>query len=90
MLGYTDYIKGRPGFDHHTTVNLASTDQTPPAGSAFFRAVYVGGAGDVVVQPADGGVDVTYKSVPQGTYLWGNFAAIRKTNTTATLMIGLS
>lgn len=79
--------------------NFPSTELTGPATDAFAitpndttdlalkpRAIYVGGAGDVVATFASG--DVTFKAVPVGTTLLIRPSRI-KTASTATLMIGL-
>lgn len=54
-------------------------------------ALYVGGTGDVAVEPARGPVDasVVFKAVPVGTVLPIKVRRIYSTNTTATLIIGL-
>lgn len=79
--------------------NFPSTELTGPATDAFAvvpndttdmavkpRAIYVGGAGDIVATFPSG--DVTFKAVPVGTTLPIRPSRI-KTASTATLMIGL-
>lgn len=51
------------------------------------RAIYVGGAGDIVAVGVDG-VEVTFKAVPQGSTLPIRPKIIKNTGTTATLIIG--
>ena len=53
------------------------------------RAVYVGGAGDVVARMAAGQNDVTFSAVPAGTILPIAVDMV-KTSSTATLMVALS
>lgn len=54
-----------------------------------YRAIYVGGAGNVVVRMlADQNV-VTFSSVPAGTTLWIEVDLI-ETTSTATNMVGLN
>lgn len=50
--------------------------------------LYVGGAGDVVVDMAGGATDITFKAVPVGTTLRGEFKRV-KAATTATLILVL-
>ena len=53
-----------------------------------YRAIYVGGAGNVSVEMVNGGV-VTFTAPPVGTVLRGHFKHVRATGTTATLLIGM-
>lgn len=55
-----------------------------------YRAIYVGGAGDVAVVMEGGGAAVTFKAPPVGTILPVRTSKVMATNTTATLLIGLS
>jgi hypothetical protein len=52
----------------------------------FGSALYVGGAGNVVMV-TEGGDTVTFTGVPAGTTLVIRFKQIRSTNTTATNMV---
>lgn len=54
-----------------------------------YRAIYVGGAGNVSVITA-GGNTVTFTAPPVGTILPVEVTRVRSTNTTATLLIGLA
>jgi hypothetical protein len=67
-------------------VDISAADFTPPSGS--FRALYVGGTGDVVVKGLDGN-SYTLKAVPVGTTLSVAGLAVVKVGTTATLMVAL-
>lgn len=53
-----------------------------------FRALYVGGAGDVEVVTVKGDV-LLFKSVPAGTFLPVSGIRVNDTNTDATFMLGL-
>lgn len=53
------------------------------------RALYVGSAGDVRVDMADGS-DVTFSSVPSGTVLPLRVRRVYATGTTASGIVGLS
>ena len=53
------------------------------------RALYVGGAGDVVVILADDTVAVTFKAVPEGAVLPIQAKRVYATSTTATDIVGL-
>lgn len=60
-----------------------SQDQDQP-----FDRLYVGGTGDVAIQPINGD-PVTFKAVPVGTTLNVAGRRVLETNTTATLMVGI-
>jgi hypothetical protein len=53
-----------------------------------FRALYVGGTGDVAVTAEDGN-DVTFESVPAGSILPISVTKVLSTGTTATKIVGL-
>lgn len=63
-------------------VSITPSDSTP----LNLRGVYVGGTGDVVVKCVDGSTG-TYKAVPVGTQLVGQFVRIMAA-TTATNLLG--
>lgn len=50
--------------------------------------IYVGGAGDITLRAVDSTSDVTYRSVPAGTYLTVRAEEIRAAGTTASDLIG--
>lgn len=52
------------------------------------RALYVGGAGNLVVTMAGGG-DVTFTAVPAGSILPIRVSRVKSTNTTATSIVNL-
>ena len=52
-----------------------------------FRAVYVGGAGDVAIKHTEGGSAVTYVGVPAGSILPVSGVRVMSTGTTATNMV---
>lgn len=54
-----------------------------------YRAIYVGGAGNVAVTTTGGNV-VTFTAPPVGTILPVEVQKVMATNTTATLLIGLA
>ena len=61
-----------------------STDLTTAA-----RALYIGGAGDVVVDMVGTGSTITFAGVPAGTILPIRAARVRSTSTTATSIVAL-
>jgi hypothetical protein len=54
-----------------------------------FRALWVGGAGNLSVVMA-GGQTVTFNSVPAGTLMYLSVTRVRATSTTATNIVGLN
>lgn len=52
-----------------------------------FRAIYVGGAGDVAIKHTEGGDAVTYIGVPAGSILPVSGVRVMSTGTTATSMV---
>lgn len=56
--------------------------------SIFPRAVYVGGAGDLVVRLMNDNADVTFSAVPAGTLIPIRPSHVRSSST-ATLLLGL-
>lgn len=57
--------------------------------SQITRALYVGGAGDVVVVMPSDGTAVKFAGVPAGTILPVRASRVNLTNTTATLIVAL-
>ncbi len=53
------------------------------------RGMYIGGDGDLVVRLAGDDADVTFKGVRAGSTLPYAVSIVRRTNTTATFLIGL-
>lgn len=52
-------------------------------------AIYVGGAGALVVVPADGSANVTFAAVPAGTLLPIRVLRVHATGTAATSIVAL-
>lgn len=55
-----------------------------------FRALYIGGSGDVTVQCIGDTGTITFKSVPVGTILPVTVLLVMATGTTATQIVGLA
>lgn len=53
------------------------------------KALYVGGAGDIVMRGVHGGADATWKAVPAGTILPFRASHVRATGTSATAILAL-
>ena len=51
--------------------------------------VFVGGAGDVAILPANGGAAVTFKGLPAGSVVPCRAIAVMSTNTSATDMVAV-
>lgn len=54
-----------------------------------FRAIYVGGDGNIAVVPLDGGTAVVFTGLTAGTILPVRGIRVDSTDTTATAMVGL-
>lgn len=52
------------------------------------RCIYVGAAGDLKVRGVEDSADVTFKAVPVGTTIVGQFTHVRSTGTTAADLVG--
>lgn len=79
-------------YERAVAVDISSADHQVSAHANMAgvrpRALYVGGAGDVVVRTMHGHT-VTFKSVPAGTTLPIAVDAVVRTNTTATNILAL-
>ncbi|MEM6907166.1 MAG: hypothetical protein AAF494_00685 [Pseudomonadota bacterium] len=53
------------------------------------KALYVGGAGDILLRAVGGSADVTLANVPAGSIVPVRVKAVRETGTTATNIVGL-
>lgn len=73
-------------FSTYSTANAITTSDTAPQ---QYRAVYVGGTGDLTVT-TEGNKQVTFKAVPVGTIIPISTLFVNATNTTATLLVGLA
>lgn len=75
------------GFEHAVAINLAADTIAPPR----FRAIWVGGLGNVKIDSTGGDIGVLFTAVPAGTMLWVQAAKIYSTanGTTATNLVGL-
>lgn len=70
-----------PGVDYYAVTPSASAQPCP------FRMIYVGGAGNVVLQNA-AGTAVTFTAVPVGQYIYCTGSYVL-TASTATLMVAI-
>jgi hypothetical protein len=74
-----------------STIPAPDADAIVPSDSANqgpFRALYVGGAGDVTLVTLAGNARL-FKAVPVGTTLHVGCVRVNSTGTTATYMVGL-
>lgn len=69
----------------------SSAKAITPSDSAAqsYRAIYVGGAGNVAVV-TEGGDSVTFTAPPVGTIIPVSVTQVKATGTTATLLVGLA
>ena len=72
-----------------TTYQTAAAVTPSDTTAQSYRAIYVGGAGNVAVQTV-GGNTVTFTAPPVGSILPVEVQKVMSTNTTATLLIGLA
>lgn len=77
----------RPGASH-VAVTKSDTVDIAKVNNQYPRALYVGGAGDVVLVTPDG-VAVTYSSVPAGSLLPVQTRRVNSASTTATNMVAI-
>jgi hypothetical protein len=70
----------------HTTevVDISAADHTF---TLRVDSIYCGGAGDLIVRVRGDSTDRTYK-VTAGQVVYGDFSIVRRTNTTASSLIG--
>jgi hypothetical protein len=52
------------------------------------KGIYVGTGGDVVLRGVDGAADVTYRNLPDASYIAVRASHVRATGTTAANLIG--
>lgn len=82
--------KGSNPTDHDVWVAQDAITITPSDATLLaIRALYVGGTGNVTVQPLHGAGTVVFSAVPVGTILPIAIKRVLSTGTTATLMVGL-
>ena len=68
---------------------VVPSDGTDQIAGSFFRAVYVGGVGNITYDAPNGQNGLVLTGVPVGTLLPIAMKRIHATGTTATLMVGL-
>lgn len=73
-----------PARDAQAVTASDVTTYSPP-----FRALWIGGAGNVAVKTKVGGTAVTFAGVVAGTLLPVNAYQVMSTNTTATDIVGI-
>lgn len=52
------------------------------------KGIYVGTGGDIVLRGVDGAADVTYRNLPDASYVAVRALYVRATGTTATDLVG--
>lgn len=68
---------------------ITKSDTSPPDSKVeSFRALWVGGAGNISVRTTEG-TDVLFSGIAAGTVLPVRGVRVNSTNTTATLIVGL-
>lgn len=66
-------------------ITPSDTNELP----AITKAIYVGEGGTLVLRPAQGTQDVTFRNLPSGFILDVRVRAVRATGTTAFALVGL-
>lgn len=75
--------------ENHYSGAFAITPHDTNKLTTAVRAIYVGGAGNIVLQVPGSTTNITFTGVPVGTILPVNAWLVRATSTTATNLIGL-
>lgn len=88
-MAATDDFRNEGGIEHPATNAESVTPDDNNDLTKVTRSVYIGGAGDMKVDMADGGT-VTFKSIPSGTILPIRVSRVYSTDTSASEIIGLS
>jgi hypothetical protein len=73
-------------FSTYSSAKAITTSDTAPQ---TYRAIYVGGAGNVTVV-TEGGDTVTFTAPPVGSIIPVSVQLVKATLTTATLLVGLA
>lgn len=73
-------------FSTYSSAKAITTSDTTPQ---TYRAIYVGGAGNVTVV-TEGGDTVTFTAPPVGSIIPVSVQLVKATLTTATLLVGLA
>lgn len=83
-----EFLWGSRGSAHITASATSSGAVTKSDSTVLqFRAIYVGGAGDVAIKHTEGGSAVTYVGVPAGSILPVSGVRVMSAGTTATNMV---
>ena len=82
---FSNFVEGLTSPADNATA-VTPSDSTDLAFTS--RALYVGGAGNIVVTMAGGG-DVTFTAVPAGSILPIRVSRVKSTSTTATSIVNL-
>lgn len=75
-------------YHYHSAFAITPTDNAVSANAKEYKAIYVGGAGNIVLV-TENGDQVTFNGVPVGTVLPVRGQYVRSTSTTATNLVGL-
>jgi hypothetical protein len=74
----------------YTGYSTAKAITPSDTASNKFKAIYVGGAGNLAVTDIGNGAAVTFTAPPVGSIIPIETSLVMATNTTATLLIGLN
>ena len=75
-----------PGTPSRAPYAIVPDDDTPLP--LVPKGIYVGGGGDVTLRGVGGTADVTYRNLPDASYIAVRASHVRATGTTATDLVG--
>lgn len=75
-----------PGAPSRAPFAIIAHDSQPLA--SVPKGIYVGTGGNVVLRGIDGDADVTYRNLPDASYIAVRASHVRATGTTATHLVG--
>jgi hypothetical protein len=88
MPAFDSFANQLDSVDASSRAPFAITPSDSEALVAVPKDIYVGTGGDVVLRGVDGSADVTYRNLPDASYIAVRASHVRATGTTAANLIG--